>query len=342
MPTTSADANTAASVRPGDTIVCTDEAASPAVTAGVYGNMTVSRWEPDGQLTNIYHVPLAAIMAGWTGGAADCTQPLSWSADFSKFLLSATPPNQTGNHIVMIDARTGHLTDLTALRQKSGFSAAVLNETNPIFLSDHPTQNVTFGSRLIRFTDTNGSFELVNLNTPTIATTQPTVTFDYHDAIAGHPEQQLSGSSAPGNIVSPDGILVVPLDGQVVSIAKPATPSAETLVNCPNMPAVSLNPPTLLGWVSTSQIVITNAQQADLVSVAGGTPGACTPLIPATAKQISQIELSPDRSHIVFDATDTTGPRTYSVDVSGKPQDPQPAQHAVLSADSSVYRPGNY
>lgn len=68
------------------------------------------------------------VLAGWTLEGTVCGSPLKWAPDFSLYLVAGKPPGSDISHVVAVDVKAGTYSDLTAPRQKSGFSDPVLYE----------------------------------------------------------------------------------------------------------------------------------------------------------------------------------------------------------------------
>ena len=160
----------------------------PGVDAPVTGSITVSKLVAGASSPEpVYTLSLNQVMAGWTNadGTWGCTSGTSWSPDFSKLLVSAKPPGASGNHIAVINLRDGSLTDLTQPRQKSGFSDAVLEERNPRFISDEPTDRVTPGDNTVLFDGNDNRLLQTSLADPSVAKSVKTVLYGGHPIAAG-------------------------------------------------------------------------------------------------------------------------------------------------------------
>lgn len=334
----------AGKILPGDTVLCRKTDLIPG--GGLFsGTITISRWvSADVPPEDIYSLSLDRSFPGWTGEGASCGPPTTWSADFSKKLVSGSPPNASSSHIAVVDLATGTVRDLTEARQQTGFGAAVLNETDPIFLSDTPSDKVTFGSNVVAFMGHGDGLSSLTLQSPTSLKPVTSATTIGQHVLPGHPEYQSNVGDGPYNRASPDGAFFVPFESSL-GIAPSAHIDQPMTVKCANLePGVD---DQVLGWTDSTHLVIAGRSSAsptsgvvDLVTV--GLRLTCESLIPTTDKQISGIEMLPDRSAVFFTAEGPKGAEDYSVPTTGAATQPTPGSYPQMSAETVLYYPGNY
>jgi hypothetical protein len=327
-------------IRNGDVVFCDNLGQNVAGIGPIKGKMTIGRLVTVGVAPElVYSLDLGAAMQGWTDGGESgfCRSPLSWSADFSKLLVAGRPPGASSTHIAVFDMATGSLTDLTAPRQKAGFSDVVLWDSKPRFLADSSSDRITFGSNVVSFIE-NGSPKILRLSNPEIATPAKTVEVHGRTLLAGHLEQEVDFGDSFHNRASPDGRYIVPVDGSITNFARAVTPDTALPFSCPNMTG-GFKLVFLLGWADSRHAVISDDEHADLITI--GPKLACSSLIPSTAKQISHVLLTPDGKTVMFTAQDANGDRVYSVPVLGTGREPVLATYPPPS-NSTVYYPGNY
>jgi hypothetical protein len=342
-PQTTTQSN-ASRLLPGDTVLCNATAGIPGA-GGFSGTITISRWvSVDVAPEDIYSLSLDTAFAGWTGSGPGCGPPTTWSPDFTKKLVSGVPPGESSSHIAVVDLATGIIQDLTAPRQKTGFGDPVLNETDPIFLSDPPTDKVRFGGNVVAFKSNSDALSSVSLNSPTTVKPVSSSRTIGQVVLPGHPEYQLNYTDGPYNRVSPDGSLFVPFESSI-GITPAAHIDQPKEVSCANVqPGINED---ILGWPDSRHLVIRGQSATDpgstvvdLVTVESRLE--CRSLIPPTAKQISRAEMLPDRSAIIFTADGPNGPQDYSVPTTGAASQPTPGNYPQMSAETVIYQPGNY
>jgi hypothetical protein len=342
----------ATTVQPGDTVFCKVQGAAPAGVA-MAGTVTVSRWvSAIGAAQVVSTIDLQQVLPGWTaqGTVGYCGPPTQWSADFSKLLIFGNPPgsSQGSIHIAIVDTLKGTFQDLTAPRQQTGFSSAVLADTDPQFLSDAVSSKITFGSKKFSFIE-NGTLMTSDIGDPSKAT--PVTAADLHgkQVVPGHPEQSMyyGAIGSQYNTVSPDGTLVADPGANNVALAPASRPDSVEEISCPNVQAIT--GAAVLGWVDSSRPIVgasslTNPGSAvvDIVSLGPGSAYTCKSLIPDTDKTISNVILSPDSSEIFFTADGPSGPQVYSVASSGSSSEPALSKYPVVPDGVIYYRPGNY
>jgi hypothetical protein len=337
--------STVATIHHDDTVLCNTTAGIPG--KGLFsGTITISRWvSPKAPPETIYSLSLDRSFPGWTGGGASCQGAATWSADFSKLLVSGTPPNASSSHIAVVDLRTGTVRDLTAPRQRTGFSAPVLNETDPQFLSDTPSDRVTFGSNVVAFLG-SGALSELDLRSPEVLKPLKTTVVAGQKVLPGHPEYLMNDIpiTVDYNKASPDGSFLVDQGSSVASIAPAAHIDKVRNVTCSNVDPYMDS--SIIGWADSMHAILVGHSVAkgdsavDLVTV--GLAFRCKSLIPATDKEISEIRLSPDRSLIFFTADGPDGPHVYSVPTTGKPREPTPDSYPLLPSETWFYYAGNY
>jgi len=333
---------TAATIQAGDIVICrvTDEAAGLA--SAVQGNIAISRYVSNGDTEEgVRSVSLGKIMPGWTGGSPRCGKPNSWSPDFTQYVFTAVPPGGKASHIVLLNLASETITDLTSPRQGTSFSSAVLSDSNPGFISDAPSDRVTFGSNFIVFSENGSDRYSLDVRSPNIASPVAIT----NGIVAGHPESwflSLSEDSSYG-AASPDGMYIT-----MGSKLAPATdPDAgQQVPDCPETEGEYVG--AFIGWADAGNAVLVTGgiQQVELVTPSGGRLG-CESLLPRTDKALSDFALSPDRSKIIFTASGPTGDEIYAVKPTIPAPDPTPSTYprnlwASGVGGTTVFYPGNY
>ena len=190
-------------IQPDDTVICRQLLDGKT--------MTISRYQPDTDkeelVRSISLGDINNLQPGWKL-LVGCGHSLSWSPDFTKLLVTgrtnqAEQSAQAGGfHVFLIDFSQTTITDLTAARQTSGFSAAAaVNDTMPGFVSETATNKVSIGSNMVMFSD-NGIPKILNARSPKdVAAADVTPA-----AIKLHPEYRLwLQGGGEFNAVSPDG-----------------------------------------------------------------------------------------------------------------------------------------
>jgi hypothetical protein len=323
----------------GGTVVC-EKASDDTLTISQYPRT-------GGSLTLVLSIRPWDIMVGWKppiplDSTGECANPLLWSPDFRWHLEVGTPPGTAGAgplyHVVLIDTVSKTFTDLTALRQGSGFSDPVLSERNPMFISDAPSERISFGSNVIvmssnAFPSGNAS---VDRRTPTIASDVATATGGTRTLIAGHPETALAGIGTSYVKASPGGKYLA--EDRRVSPAPDF--KQQIALEC-------LDPndffPTTLGWIDPTHVIVTSgSSQAMIVDVVSTPKPTCQPIIPPTDKNIYGMALSEDGTTLTFDADNASGGRTtYAVPVSSPLSAPKTIPRTSTPV-GTVFRPGNF
>lgn len=325
---------------PGQPFLGVDPHGGSVVCENKDGVAIVSQYKNPGYpMVQVLTLFPAKILPGWQLNGSICGGPLKWSPDFSEYLTSGTPPGSQVSHVVLIDVREGTFTDLTAPRQKNGFSDPVLNESNPVFLSDAPGDKAAFGSNmvLIHQAVANGPGTiLVDRRNPTLQTPVPSHSTPVGEIPPGHPENYLNDLPADQtwDAFSPDGAYL----GDSAGFRRTADLQTYVNVKCPETILGPLS--GFLGWVDPTRMIIVESHRAYLVTVSGAP--TCQPMIPPTDKALSNFSLSEDGTKLYFRASNTAGGMTdYSVPSNSVGAQPAPDPIPVIPPHE-LYRPGNY
>jgi hypothetical protein len=327
-------ASSLAAIKPGDTILCSEEGQFNQQTKSLEATFTISRYvSADTPPETVRKVSVSPLILGWGLPSLGCNNPTSWSPDFTKYLFAGVPPGGAASHIAVIDLAKGTLTDLTAPRQGSGFSDQVLNETDPSFISDTPTDKVTFGSNVVLFKRDNKLFTV-----DTRAPESDAQLSDTNGTAPGHPEHDLrQGVRSDFRRASPDGAFIADPANESTIYPAGKTNQAMTPV-CPGMEG-SFVGGTVLGWADATHAVYWAGSALGLVTV--GDTLECESLLPATDKLLSDFQLLPDGSAVTFTAGGPNGDQVYQVATKLPAGEPMPGKALRLSYDA-LYAPGNY
>ncbi|MCB5292351.1 hypothetical protein BJQ90_01786 [Arthrobacter sp. SO3] len=285
------------------------------------------------------------VMSGWSVEGA-CQTPLRWTPNFSLYLAAGRPPGEASMHVAVVDVTRGTYTDVTSSRPEvipSGTS-----EDNPTFVSDNPTDKVTFGSHVVLIQQATAAGELksvyVDLRSPQQSTPGPSITQAMLGQVPGHPEMVLAtpGLGRVYNLVSPGGAYVAD-GGKIRPAGSPANSGWTAKCLDQYMGAV-------LGWADSSHVVFTDGHKADLVT-AEPNP-VCSPISPpgTTAETSKHVWLSEDGSTFYYTSLTGVGDyRDYSIPVHNPGAGPQPAEvpASVLASDDPAsgvvtYARGNF
>jgi hypothetical protein len=325
------------SLRAGDTVICR-AAPEPSPATGI--SLTISRYVPEGNTEQLVRaISTTKIMPGWSPNLAGaCGGPLSWTPDFTKVLIDATPPGAAAGagttHMVLIDSVAQTMVDLTAARTGSGFSGGLPNDASPLFVADSANRKITFGSHRVLFTD-NNQYKILDVRSPRKAT-PVALPFPY----ATHPEYQLVArvfsSSNSYNTVSPDGAYIYHGTFGAVTDVVPSMGNP----NCPGGGAVI---GSFLGWRDARHAVVTGNQFLGLVTV-NGPKLSCTSLLPPSGgRVISQYQITPDARHVILTTNGPAGNETYEVSTTLPVAEPTKLATAPSLAPGAVlFFPGNY
>jgi PKD domain len=298
-----------------------------------------------------------SLLPGWknTGGAViepiNCFVRRAWSSDFSKYLFAGTTPTGAAEHIGVVDVHTGHVTDLTALRQQNGFGAPVLSEHNPEFLGAGGT-TVTFGSDTVLFRR-GGQTYMTSLSHPTLESpVQSTeVGLTFASVTGNHFEQQITGGFDPEEpisnypLASPGGGFIVwheTRDGSATIVWPAASPDAYKKILCPEGSGQYA-----LGWRDANHLLMSIPGEAGNALAIGlatlnpdGSVQSCRPVLPPTEKTISNAYLSLDGRQLHFQLAGPTGTESYRVSILGETVSaPERAQPELLPPSSTVFYP---
>jgi hypothetical protein len=281
------------------------------------------------------------IMPGWdTNPGSACGGPLSWTPDFAKVLLTATPPKAPPgtSHMVLVDLVTETMVDLSAARQGAGFSGGLpTSDANPGFVADATSRKVTFGHNVVLFTD-NFKYKTMDVRSP--GKTRPVD--NLNSEYATHPEYHLwAHSTAPGgafNTVSPDGTYLFSAVSATVGRATDLLPlRAPKCAGAPGRGGV------FLGWTDATHAVYSEDQFLGLVTV-NGTKLSCESLLPVAAgRLISRFQISPDARHVILTTNGPAGAEIYAASTSLPASEPTKLSQAPSLAPGAVlFFPGNY
>ena len=251
----------------------------------------------------------------------------------------ASPPGAGQEHMIMIDLPTHTLTDLTAARQGSGFSAKVLCDSHPGFISDGPSDKVSFGSNIVLFEEGN-VLSTLDVRSPSSST--PVA----GDPWEGHPEYWLwNRITGQNNSVSPDGTYIFNESG--VGLAAEHDPVQ--IPECTGGNAADFTG-SFLGWTDSTHAVFENSKFPHFLGLVtvDGTNLGCESLIPPTERNIRVVRLTPDSQRVILAADGPNGEEVYSVDTALPASEPtvEPASHKFSDIQSTgqpvLFFPGNY
>jgi hypothetical protein len=320
-------------IQPGDTILCSEEGQFNQQTRSLDATFTISRYvSVDTPPQIVRKVSISPLILGWDLPSLGCNNPTSWSPDFTKYLFAGIPPGGSASHIAVVDLTKGTLTDLTQLRQGSGFSDEVLYETDPAFVSDTPTDKATFGSNVVVFVRDNKLFT-VDIRSPE----SDSQLRDTNGTAPGHPEHDLRlGARSDFRRASPDGAFIA--DPAIGSTIYPAGKvDQEQTPTCPGMEGSFGG--TVLGWADANHAVYSAGSGLGLVTVADTLE--CVSLIPPTDKLLSDFQLLPDGSAVTFTAGGPNGDEVYEVSTKLPGREPMRSKALRLTYDT-LFAPGNY
>ena len=332
--TSSDDGGSFTSVDPtGGTVLC--EAAGGVITIFQFK-------KPSAAPTKLISFSPTQLVPGWKLSYPNCSNPLRWSPDFSMYLVEGVPESGAASHVAVVNIKTGTYTDLTAPRQKSGFSDPVLHESNPRFISDTPTDKFTFGSNIVLIDQLNSvgtdMWITVDRRSPQVSSTpMERVAGPRGYLYPGHPEATLDSQQEFNfRSVSPDGKYLA--GGSAISSA--ADFSKQSVISCSDINPVTAS---ILGWADSTHVIESDGRWADLVMV--GT-NECTPIIPQTGKSITIQGLSDDGSTLYFDASaaiGASGSQTYAIPIDKPGAEPAKVDSNVPRTGlHSLYARGNY
>jgi hypothetical protein len=274
---------------------------------------------------------------GWHGPSVGLSAPFGcgsrrqWSADFSKYLFSGIPVGGNVAHIGVYDIRSGHVTDLTAIRQGSGFSAPNLEEERPEFLGPGGPA-IVYGSDDIVFRRAEQAYETSLSNpsqeVPIAETSHDAYAAPELDVFGNHYEQEISGGRTFGlngaALANPNGTLVAAtktFDGPIAWAA--ADPGDLHDIKC-----FERHEGGVLGWRDSSHLVVAevegfqnNLAAGDVALATIATDGSlvsCKRILPPTEKRIANPYLSLDETRVLFTLENVAGPEPYGVSIEGE------------------------
>lgn len=305
------------------------------------GQAVIYQYKQQGQpKVKVLTLDRAKILPGWTLQGPVCDSPVKWTPDFGHYLVAGSPPGSQVSHVVDVDVAAGTFTDLTAPRQKSGFSDPVLYENDPVFMSDEPSSTPHFGSNMVVINQSiegHAGFITIDRRNPTEATPMPEdTTSPFPNVPAGHLELYLKDDVHMGDYgsFSPDGVYLA----EDYGLRPSADPGKSIRVECPDWTTGAHV--FFLGWTDATHVIYSDNRRPALVT-ASDHP-TCQPLIPATDKFISSVGLSEDGAKLYFKASNANGGDTeYSMPANspGASPVPDPFPNTPLH---ELYRPGNY
>jgi hypothetical protein len=298
-------------------------------------------------------------LPGWHGPSVGLWAPFGcgprrrWSADFSKVLVSGIPAGGAANHIGVYDIRSGRVTDLTAIRQKSGFSAPNFEEGGAEFLGPGGP-SIVYGSDAITFTRAGQVYETSLSNpsqeVPITETSYSAYAAPGLEVFGDHYEQEISGGRTLGlngaPLANPNGTLVAAtktFDGPIAWAA--ADPGGLRDIKC-----FERHGGGVLGWRDSSHLVVAEVEgfQNDLeagdVALATIAPDgslvSCKRILPPTEKRIANPYLSLDETRVLFTLENVAGAEPYGVSIEGEGvSNPAPTAPELNPAKGEIFDP---
>ena len=304
-------------------------------------HLFIYKGEGDRDLRLIYDHTLE--LPGWDGNGLDVdgnyfehlVEP--FSADFSQVVFAGQPYGAAAKHIGRLDLLTGDVVDMTAARQGTGFSDPVLCEDAPGYVFQ-TSPAAGSGSDTLVFRARSGA---LGGNAWCFG--------DRFLSSVSNPRQVAQIDEQPSywwtrKDASEDGRYLFGYDEATgVDGFHAADGSQHVEVDCVPDGDYGENE-LLLGWVGPRTVAL-EVSEVDWRTATILPDGRveCAGGIPATDKEISDVELSFDSKAILFSAEGTSGTEQYRQPVTGgEPVQAsyEPLPEDTIGRDVAIYRVG--
>lgn len=280
------------------------------------------------------NVPNALQAVGLEGGyISDCSSRAQFNQDFSAMILVGDLADTGTDHAVHLDLRSGKATDLTAPRQRSGFSGGEALEESPLMFEPAGV-GLVVGSRVVVSSGTQ--MLLVDPANPAGAQPAP-LGYDAYDDLRSFASgiDYCDDCHHGRSILSPDGrFRLSDGSGAPGYIARVGTndEAARLPYECSGFPE---------GWRDAHTAVVSGDDNYYLVPVDdNGTPGACTPIFPAADRDFTFARLRLDGQALYVTVAGASGDEHYVADLANPGAEPAPQQpRLVMEANWRIYHP---